>query len=125
MTEILKVLDKEGVQARIYTIRGTQVMIDRELAELYNVEMKVLHQTVKRNLGRFPDDFMFQLTRDELAFLKSCTTGSSSWEGSDKLPFAFTEHGVGMLSVVLHSDIAVRINLSIVEAVCEQVQLFG
>ncbi|HMI03360.1 MAG TPA: ORF6N domain-containing protein [Pedobacter sp.] len=124
MTEIQKVLDMEGIRTKIYNIRGTQVMMDRDLAELYNVEMKVLHQTVRRNLERFADDFMFQLTREELASLKS-GMGGSSREGSDKLSFAFSEAGVGMLSVVLHSDIAVRINLRIVEAVCEQVQLFG
>jgi hypothetical protein len=120
MTEIQKVLEKEGVQARIYTMHGMQVMIDRDLAELYDVEIKVLHQTVNRNLKRFPDDFMFQLTSEDLAFLKS-GIDSASWEGSPKFRYAFSEAGVGMLSMVLRTTIAARINIRIIEALFEEV----
>jgi hypothetical protein len=87
----------EMVMNKIYLIREQKVMLDRDLAELYGVETKVLNQSVKRNAGRFPADFMFQLTRAEFENLKSQFV-TSSWGGIRKLPYAFTEQGVAMLS---------------------------
>ena len=93
-------------------MRGHKVMLDRDLAELYNVETKVLMQAVKRNSRRFPDDFMFQLTQQEFTNLKSQFV-TSSWGGTRKLPHVFTEQGVAMLSSVLKSDRAVDVNIII------------
>jgi len=88
-------------------------MLDRDLAELYDVETKVLNQAVKRNPDRFPADFMFQLTKKEIENLKSQIV-TSSWGGVRKMPFAFTEQGVAMLSSVLKSEIAIRVNIQII-----------
>ena len=88
-------------------------MIDRDLAELYGVETKVLKQAVRRNLKRFPSDFMFELSKEEFADLRSQTV-TSSWGGSRYVPMAFTEHGVLMLSSVLRSDRAIELNIQIV-----------
>ena len=92
-----------------------RVMLDFDLAEMYEVETRVLNQAVKRNLKRFPADFMFQLSSSEFENLKSQFV-TSSWAGTRKLPFAFTEHGVTMLSSVLRSDKSVEINIQIVRA---------
>ncbi|MCO6482751.1 MAG: ORF6N domain-containing protein [Flavobacteriales bacterium] len=100
MEETLVVPD-EAIASRIYWIRGMKVMLDEDLAELYQVATKVLNQQVRRNIDRFPEDFAFQLTRDEWANLKSQFVTSSSWGGRRKLPMAFSEHGVLMLSSVL------------------------
>ncbi len=90
-------------------------MLDFDLAGLYDVETKVLNQAVKRNLARFPEDFLFQLTPTEYKHLKSQIV-TSSWGGSRKLPFAFTEHGVTMLAGILRSEKAIHINIMIVLA---------
>ena len=90
-------------------------MLDFDLAELYQVETRVLNQSVKRNLKRFPSDFMFQLTADEWEILKSQFV-ISSWGGTRKLPYAFTEQGLAMLSGVLNSDIAIQVNINIMRA---------
>ena len=90
-------------------------MLDFDLAALYQVETRVLNQAVKRNMKRFPSDFMFQLTSDEWALLKSQFV-ISSWGGTRKLPFAFTEQGLAMLSGVLNSDIAIQVNINIMRA---------
>ena len=103
----------ELVMNKIYLIRGQKVMLDRDLAELYDVETKVLNQAVKRNADRFPADFMFQLTKKEFENLKSQIV-TSSWGGVRKMPFAFTEQGVAMLSSVLKSEIAIRVNIQII-----------
>ena len=103
------------IQNLIYVIRGQRVMLDSDLAMLYEVETKVLNQAVKRNLKRFPDDFMFQLTKDEFLNLKSQIV-TSSWGGVRKLPFVFTEQGVAMLSGLLNSDIAIAVNIQIMRA---------
>ena len=100
----------EEIRSRIHTIRGKQVMLDKDLAELYGVEVKRLNEAVKRNIERFPDDFMFQLKQEEWEILKS-QFATSSWGGTRKLPFAFTEQGVAMLSGVLRSPIAVEVNI--------------
>ncbi len=90
------------VAGKIYYIRDRRVILDRDLAELYEVETKVLNQSVRRNIERFPDAFMFQLNSSEFEILKSQIV-TSSWGGTRKLPFAFTEQGVAMLSSVLRS----------------------
>ena len=105
----------ELIQSKIYEIRGQKVMLDFDLAELYQVETRVLNQAVKRNIKRFPPDFMFQLTTDEWEILKSQFV-ISSWGGTRKLPFAFTEQGLAMLSGVLNSDIAIQVNINIMRA---------
>jgi len=103
------------VQNKIYEIRGVKVMLDFDLAEMYGVETKVLNQSVKRNIRRFPDDFMFQLANEEYSNLKSQIV-TSSWGGTRKLPYAFTEQGVAMLSGLLNSDIAIEMNIVIMRA---------
>ncbi|MBP8033820.1 MAG: ORF6N domain-containing protein [Bacteroidia bacterium] len=102
----------ELVMNKIYLIRNQKVMLDSDLAELYLVETKVLNQQVKRNLKRFPDDFMFQLTEQEFDHLKSQFV-TSSWGGKRKLPYVFTEQGVAMLSGILNSDRAIAVNIQI------------
>ena len=103
------------VESLIRVIRGQQVMLDRDLAELYGVETKRLNEQVKRNIERFPEDFMFQLTSNEFDNLKS-QFATSSWGGVRKLPYAFTEQGVAMLSGVLKSPTAVEVNIRIMRA---------
>jgi len=104
------------VESRILLIRGKKVMLDFDLAELYGVETKVLTQAVKRNSSRFPADFMFRVTRQEVAGLRSQIVTSSSWGGRRTLPYAFTEQGVAMLSSVLRSQRAVQVNIEIMRA---------
>ena len=106
----------ERIAAGILVLRGYPVMLSTHLAELYGVEPRVLVQAVKRNLSRFPADFMFQLTREELADLKSQRV-TSSWGGARRAtPYAFTEQGVAMLSSVLRSDHAVQVNIELMRA---------
>lgn len=103
------------VQQKIYEIRGQRVMLDFDLATLYQVETRTLNQSVKRNMKRFPSDFMFQLTTEEWNNLKSQFV-ISSWGGTRKLPYAFTEQGLAMLSGILNSDIAIEVNIAIMRA---------
>ncbi|MDE7077812.1 MAG: ORF6N domain-containing protein [Alistipes sp.] len=103
------------VQRKIYEIRGQRVMLDRDLARLYGVTTGALNQAVKRNMKRFPPDFMFQLTNQEFALLKSQFV-ISSWGGTRKMPHAFTEQGVAMLSGLLGSDTAINANIVIMRA---------
>ncbi len=104
----------ERIEGRILLIRGHRVMIDAELAQLYNVETRALVQAVKRNLLRFPDDFMFQLSGEEFAALRSQTVISNGGRGGRRTaPYAFTEQGVAMLSSVLGSPRAVTVNIEI------------
>ena len=113
MNEEKSLLVPEAViMSKIYLIRDQKVMLDADLAELYEVETRRLNEQVKRNIERFPDDFMFQLTKEEFEHLKS-QIATSSWGGRRKLPFAFTEHGVLMLSSVLNSNRAIRVNIQI------------
>jgi hypothetical protein len=102
----------ERIMDKIYLIRGQKVMLDRDLAELYSVETKRLKEAVKRNLFRFPEDFMFELTDDEYSNLRS-QFATSSWGGSRYAPMAFTEYGVLMLSSVLNSKKAISVNIQI------------
>lgn len=107
-----KLVPVEVIASKIYIVRGIKVMLDRDLAELYGVETRVLKQAVRRNIDRFPADFMFELTKDELNNLRSHIV-TSSWGGVRYLPMAFTEQGVAMLSSVLHSKRAVQVNIQI------------
>ena len=107
--------DLQIIQNKIYEIRGQRVMLDRDLAAMYGVETKVLNQAVKRNIKRFPDDFVFRINRQEFANLKSQFV-TSSWGGVRKQPYAFTEQGVAMLAGVLNSDAAVKSNIVIMRA---------
>src|SRR5258706_8008776 len=100
------------VISKIYWARNSKVMLDIDLAELYHVETRRLNEQVKRNLNRFPKDFMFQLTEKEWANLMS-QNAISSWGGRRKMPFAFTEHGVLMLSSILNSERAIQVNIQI------------
>ena len=106
------IISEESISNKIYFIRNQKVMLDRDLAQLYGIENKRLNEQVKRNITRFPEDFMFQLSEVEFQNLKS-QFATSSWGGTRKLPFAFTEHGVLMLSSVLNSDKAIQTNISI------------
>ena len=105
----------EGIEQRIFLLRGQKVMLSTHLAELYGVAPKVLIQAVKRNAERFPGDFMFQLTRQEVTNLKSQFV-TSSCGGRRITPYAFTEQGVAMLSSVLHSKRAIQVNVDIMRA---------
>src|SRR5689334_15495711 len=110
-------LSERDIVERIYVVRGIKVMLGKDLAEMYQVEVRVLNQSVKRNWKQFPDDFMFQLTNQEWQNLKSQFVISSfnqDWGGSRSLPFAFTEQGVAMLSSVLRSEKAIAVNIQII-----------
>ncbi|MCM4173551.1 DNA-binding protein [Arenibacter sp. TNZ] len=106
------IIPDEVVISKIYYIRDQKVMLDSDLAELYEVETRVLNQQVKRNIDRFPDDFMFQLTEIEWETLKS-QNATPSWGGRRKLPYVFTEHGVLMLSSAINSKKAIAVNIQI------------
>ncbi len=125
--QTLTIIPDSRIASRIFFIRGKKVILDRDLAELYGVETKVLNQAVKRNQKRFPTDFMFQLSKAEAdAFLRSQIVTlknysnlksqivTSSYGGRRKLPFAFTEQGVAMLSSVLNSNRAIQVNIQII-----------
>jgi ORF6N domain len=102
-----------SVEGKIRFVRGEKVMLDADLAELYGVEVKVLNQAVRRNLERFPEDFMFQLDEEESSNLRSQIVTSSSHGGRRYAPYAFTEQGVAMLSSVLNSKQAIAVNIEI------------
>lgn len=114
----ISVIPQQIIETKIYLIRGRKVMIDRDLAELYGVETKFLKRAVKRNIARFPDDFMFELTREELENWR-CQIGISNLDngyakmGLRRPPYAFTELGVAMLSSVLNSERAIQVNIQI------------
>ena len=106
-------ISSERIINKIYIIRNRKVMLDRDLAELYGVTTGNLNKAVQRNIKRFPEDFMFQFNENEFKNLKF-QIGRSSWGGTRKLPFAFTEQGVAILSSVLHSNRAVEVNIQII-----------
>jgi len=111
------IVPMERIEKRIYLFRGKKVMIDSHLAELYGVQTKVLVQAVKRNIDRFTEDFMFQLTKDEFDTLRSQFVTSNERRGGRRyLPYAFTEQGIAMLSSVLYSKRAIRVNIQIMRA---------
>ncbi|MES2848649.1 MAG: ORF6N domain-containing protein [Bacteroidota bacterium] len=115
---IVKIIPDETIIRKIYLLRGEKVMLDRDLAELYGVDTKVLKQAVKRNAKRFPKDFMFTLTQKEFQNLRSQFV-TSSWGGIRYLPSAFTEQGVAMLSGVINSPKAIEMNIAIMRAFVE------
>jgi hypothetical protein len=115
MNELHPIIQEEIIVSRIYLIRGKKVLLDRDLAELYDVETRILNQAVRRNEKRFPEDFMFQLTPQELENWKSQIEISNRENmGLRKPPLAFTEQGVAMLSSVLNSDRAITVNIQII-----------
>ena len=118
------VVSVEAIAGKIYLIRGTKIMLDRDLATLYGVETKVLKQAVRRNIKRFPTDFMFELTKKEELSLRSQNVTLKRGQHSKYLPFAFTEQGVAMLSSVLKSDRAVEVNIQIMRVFVKLRQLF-
>ena len=112
-------VDLQRIQSKIYEIRGHKVMINRDLAELYQVTPGNLNKSVQRNIKRFPSDFMFQLTKEEFDQLKTnliFQNGISNWGGTRKLPYAFTEQGPAMLSGISNSDTAIQVNINIMRA---------
>ncbi|MDW7727059.1 MAG: ORF6N domain-containing protein [Candidatus Methanoperedens sp.] len=120
-----ELIQSEEIHSRIHTIRGVQVMLDKDLAELYGVEVKRLNEQVKRNIERFPESFCFQLNESEMQILKSQIVTSnnlksqiatSSWGGRRTRPYVFTEQGVAMLSAVLRSETAVKVSIQIINA---------
>ena len=105
----------ERITSRIFIVRGFKVMVDQDLADLYSVPTKTLKQAVRRNIDRFPEDFMFELTKDEFDDLRSQIV-TSSWGGTRYPPMAFTEQGIAMLSSVLNSKRAIQVNIQIMRA---------
>ena len=112
-------IDANNIKRRIFTIRGKQVMLDSDLAELYRVQTKIFNQSVNRNIERFPKHFRFRLTKEEFASLRSQIVTSKGRGGRRYMPFVFTEQGIAMLSAVLKSDIAVKVSISIMDAFIE------
>ncbi len=118
-------LTRKQIENRIFTIRGEQVMLDSDLAIMYQTETKYINRAIKRNSDRFPDDFMFQLNNEEWESLKFQFGTSSAHGGRRTLPFAFTEQGVAMLSAVLHTEIAISVSIQIMKAFVRMRQLIG
>jgi phage regulator Rha-like protein len=110
------IIPNESIVNKIVFLRGEKVLLDYDLAELYSVETKVLKQAVRRNIKRFPGDFMFELTKEENQSLRSQNVTLKRGQHSKYLPFAFTEQGVAMLSSVLNSERAIEVNISIMRA---------
>ncbi len=110
---LMQTIDRVWIQKRIYIVRTQKVMLSSDLALLYGVEPRALIQAVKRNIERFPEDFMFQLTAEEAGNLKSQIV-ISSWGGIRSMPHAFTEQGIAMLSSVLRSSVAIQINIAVI-----------
>lgn len=107
-------MELQIIQSKIYQIRGLRVILDKDIAKMYEVTTGNLNKAVKRNADRFPEDFMFQLTNEEFDLIFQ--NGTSSWGGTRKLPYAFTEHGVAMLAGLLNSEKAIEVNIQIVRA---------
>lgn len=112
----------EIVMQKIYMIRGKNIMLDQDLAELFNVKTKRLNEQVKRNINRFPDDFLFQLNKEEFPNLKS-QFATSSWGGRRTPPLAFTDYGVLMLSSVLNNDRAIKVNIQIIRVFAKMCEM--
>lgn len=110
-------MELDIIASKIYEVRGQRVMLDADLAEIYGIETKVLNQSVRRNKGRFPEDFMFILNESDLQGMRSqFVTASRAKRNITALPYAFTEHGVTMLASVLRSETAIKMNIAIVRA---------
>jgi hypothetical protein len=120
-------IQEELVMSKIYVIRGLKVMLDKDLADLYGVETKRLNEAVRRNIYRFPEDFMFELTSEEFISLRSHFATLKSGRGQHRkyMPFAFTEQGVAMLSSVLNSETAIRVNIQIIRVFTRMRQLMS
>lgn len=116
MAKEQSLIPSERIERSILFIRGHKVMLDADLAALYRVTTKRLNEQVGRNSDRFPEDFMFQLTKEEYAILRSQFATSSQWGGRRTLPYAFTEHGAVMLASVLSSPVAVQASIQVVRA---------
>lgn len=118
-------ISEEVIIEKIYILRGIKIMLDRDLAEMYGVETRVLNQAVNRNSSRFPEDFMFQITDEEYKFLISqiAISKKEGRGGIRKLPFAFTEQGVAMLSSVLRSERAIQVNIQIIRVYTRMKQI--
>lgn len=116
MGETTAIVPHDEIEQTILLLRGQRIMLDHDLAVLYEVPTKVLIQAIKRNIERFPPDFMFQLTNQEVSVLRSQIVTSSRWGGRRHLPYAFTEQGVAMLSSVLRSRRAIQVNIEIMRA---------
>ena len=121
MNEIIPI---ETVTGKIHSLREHKVILDRDLAELYGVETSQLKRAVRRNIDRFPPDFMFELTKEEHENLR-CHFGTSSWGGTRYSPMAFTEQGVAMLSSVLNSNRAIQVNIAIMRAFVQMRELLA
>ncbi len=118
-------IPQETIEQRIFLLRNQKVMIDRDLAELYGVETKHLNRQVKRNIQRFPEEFMFQLSIEERNQLVTICHRFKTMKHSSSLPYAFTEHGVAMLASVLKSDRAVKISIHIIKAFVKLREIFS
>ncbi|MDP3582958.1 MAG: ORF6N domain-containing protein [Ignavibacteria bacterium] len=114
----------ESISTKIHLVRGEKILLDSDLANLYGVETRTLNQAVTRNISRFPADFMFRLTKDEYASLRSQIVILKRGEHSKYLPSAFTEQGVAMLSSVLKSERAVQVNIAIMRAFVQMRKFF-
>jgi hypothetical protein len=120
--KVINSVTENQIVEKIFYIRGMKVMLDRDLAEMYGVPTHRLNESVKRNISRFPDDFMFQLSEEEFKNLKF-QNGISSWGGVRRPPYAFTEQGVAMLSSVLRSEIAIQVNIRIIRVYTQMRQM--
>jgi len=118
-------LKEENIARYIYTIRGEKIMLDHDLALLYEVETKAFKQAVRRNIERFPADFMFELTAKEYKYIRSQNVTLKRGQHSKYLPFAFTEQGVAMLSGILRSDRAIQVNITIIRTFSNMKKLLG
>ena len=116
MNDVLDTVADKNIEDRIYVVRGKQVMLDRDLAELYGVETKRLNEQVRRNFERFPDDFMFQMTKEECLRSRIATLNEGRGRHLKYMPYAFTENGIAMLSSVLRSETAIAVNIRIMRA---------
>lgn len=115
-------MDLQIIQSKIYEVRNYKVILDKDLAVLYETTTSNLNKAVKRNSDRFPDDFMFRLTTEEMNLIFQ--NGTSSWGGTRKLPYAFTEHGIAMLAGLLNNPKAIEVNIQIVRAFIAMRQYF-
>ena len=128
MNDLLDTVADNNIEDRIYVVRGKQVMLDRDLAELYGVETKRLNEQVRRNFERFPDDFMFQMTKEECLRSRIATLNkNNNLRGYNVkyLPYVLTEQGIMMLSGLLKSDIAVKVNIQIIDAFVKMRRYFA
>lgn len=120
------IVNTKKIQDKIFTIRGLQVILDSDLADLYQVETRQLNQAVKRNINRFPLDFMFQLSKNEFnnILISQIVISSIEHGGRRKLPFVFTEQGVSMLSSILKTNVAINVSINIIRAFVEMRKIY-